>query len=502
MGSVEARIRAVRRLIGMVVVAVVAVGGMATPAAADGPEFRNGEAEARAATFSLNIKQGNANIGFTYGRSAAYYRDTTGTGEAEGLDLGVLPTLFGEVQCDGSPPTLNPATFPPVARVDSTEPNAGASRRTEVFVPGIGQRPAGASAGWQDAFASRLPSARAITESVRIDTGLIVLRGGRTETTASLKDGVREARAVVAADELRVFGDLFSFREPRWEAVARSGGETLTHGSFTFERALVLGQRRSPEQAMADLAAFKRLLEDLLRPLGVKLNLPRVEAEDGRVRVTPMEFLVDDMPWGAQAIAPFLGNIQPLRDALNAQLVAEDCKNASTLLLLDVVLGILAGSGAIEFAAGGVDAMTADTDFSSPPLPDLPVDTQQPGSPAPAPAPVPVAVAEAPLAEFDPIDDFGFSDIGGFEPLDGFDGIDGGFDTGFESTEAETEVAAATATNDTEELAAAAAFGQSRFEDSAAGRAAVVVGTLGLLGALSLAFGERLFARRSARRIP
>lgn len=480
------------------------VGPTATTAAAQGADFRTGEAEANAQTFTLNIKQGNANIGFTYGRSAAYYRDITGTAEAMGLDLGVLPTLFGEEQCDGSPPVMNPATFPPIARVDSTEANAGASRRAEVFVPGLGTRPAGAAAGWQDAFATRLPSSRAITESVRIDTGLIILRGGRTETTARLQNGVREARAVVAADELRVFGDLFSFREPRWEAVARSGGETLTRGSFTFERATVLGQRRTPEQAMADLAAFKRGLEDLLRPLGVKLNLPEVVVEGGRVRVTPMEFLIEDMPWGAQTIAPFLGNIQPLREVLNAQLLAEDCKNASSLLLLDVVLGILAGSGAVELTAGGVDVMTADTDFSSPPLPELPGDTQRPGTPEVPPDPV--VVSEAPIEDLGPVDDGGFDDLG-FDDggdlggaLD--DGLADGFDDTFDDLDGDVEVAAGSSSRDDEELAALPAANQSRFENTAAGRAAIVVGVLGLVGALSLAFGERLFARRTTRRIP
>jgi hypothetical protein len=457
--------------------------------------FRNGEAEASADTFSLNIRTSNANIGFTYGRTLVNYRDTTGTAEARALDLGILPTLFGVEQCDGSPPTLNVATIPQAARVDSTEPRSDRSRRTEARVPGLGDKPAGPIAGWQDATATRLPSARGVTESVDTDVFLLALKGGRTEATTKLENGVREAVAVSTAEELRVFGGLFTFRKPRWEAVARSGATTTTTGSFTFERATVLGVPRSPEQAMREFREFKRGLEDLLRPLGVSLRWPEVVVDGGRVKVTPMEFRVDDPPWGAQVIAPFLGNIQPLREVLTRQLIEEDCKNASTILLLDVILGILAGNGAVEISAGGVDVFTADTDFSSAPPIDLPVDRTTPPPPAPAPPPVEVApIVETPI------------DLGlGFDDL-GFESFDTTFDQGFEELPVEEFAAAPTTTagtsGDTEEVAAVAASSGPAFEPSGAGAAAVAVGIVGLLGALALSFGDRLLARRSTRRIP
>ena len=42
----------------------------------------------------------------------------------------------------------------------------------------------------------------------------------------------------------------------------------------------------------------------------------------------------------------------------------------------------------------------------------------------------------------------------------------------------------------------------SKFEDGSAGKAAVLVGTLALMGALALSFGDRLMGRRTRRRIP
>nr|MCU0261406.1 hypothetical protein [Ilumatobacteraceae bacterium] len=156
--------RCARRSARRAALAAVAVGTTLLGAAPDlgaQEQFRNGEAEASAQTFSVNVVQGNANIGFVYGRSLANYRDTTGTSDAKALDLGVLPTLFGVEQCDGSAPILNPATFPPQTRVDSTDPAAATPRPTQAFQPGLGTRAAGPLAGEQDATATKLPSSRA-----------------------------------------------------------------------------------------------------------------------------------------------------------------------------------------------------------------------------------------------------------------------------------------------------------------------------------------------------
>lgn len=457
--------------------------GAATPQG-----FRNGEAEASAQTFSVNVTQGNANIGFTYGRALANYRDTTGTADAKALDLGVLPTLFGVEQCDGSAPILNPATFPPLTRVDSTDPAAATPRPAQAFQPGLGTRPAGPLAGEQEATATRLPSSRGTTRSERADMYVLAVDGGTTEVTTQLRGGVREAHAVSTATQLRVFGGLFTFVNPRWEATARTGATTTTEGSFTFERATVLGTPRSAEQAMRDLEGFRTGLEQLLAPLGVQLQLPSVVVDGGRVRVTPMGFVLRDMPWGGQVIAPFLGDIQPLKEVLTRQLLDEDCRNESSLLVLDVVLGILGGSGSVQIEAGGVEVATADTDFSAAPLPELPVDAEAP----------PVEVADETLV----VDELPFEDLSlGDLALDDF-GLDS-----FDTVTADLPVAevaapeAAVAEEDEVEVAAAT-LATSRFEDTDAGAAAAVVGALGLLAALGLSMGERWRARRTSRRIP
>ena len=466
--------------------AAVAATFAAPSGAQDATAFRNGEAEATAQTFSASIVQGNANIGFTYGRTIANYRDTTGTAEARALDLGVFPTLFGVEQCDGSAPILNPATFPPKTRVDSGDPAAPNSRVASAYQPGFGTHGPGPLAGEQDATATKLPSSRAVTRSQRADMFLLVVTGGRTEVTTKLENGIREAHAVSMADQLQIFGGLFTFHNVRWEATALSGARTATSGGFMFERATVLGSPRTNQQVMADFAGFKKGLEDLLRPLGATIKMPELVVEGGRARVTPMEFSIRDMPWGAKVIAPFLGDVQPLKEAMTAQLLEKDCKNESALLMLDVILGVLAGSGSIVVQAGGVEVSTADTDFSALALDGLPVDSVLQ---APLDPPVDVLpMEEFPIEEL-PTEDLSITDV----PLETIDTPLGA-----------TEIAATAPKSTTPKELATATTGlvPSRYEDSNAGAAAAAVGLLGLLGAVGLSVGERLRARRTSRRIP
>ncbi len=462
----------------------------------DPANFLNGEAQASATTFRFNILQGNANIGMSYGVALAGYRDTTGRSEARALDLGIFPTLFGVTQCDGSPPILNPATFPPLTTATSTDPEATIPKPAKAFMPGFGQDPASDFVGTQVATAVKGPSANASTDSETADMAFVTLVGGHSEVTSSMSGHVREARSAVTARELRVMGGLFVFREPRWEAIARSGKQTTTTGSFTFKGATVLGFERSPEDALRDLGEFKKGLEDLLRPLGAKLELPSVVVKDNRVQVTPMAFKLVDPPFGSELIAPFFANIQPLREAFNKSQLEADCKNETTLLLLDVVLGVLAGSGSVEIMAGGVEAWTDDTDFSSPEIAPVPQISTIPPTPAvPAVEPVP----ETPYEEYIPgeyipgtegdlsYDDFS-TDVPEVLPV-----------TTGEKPAPQVKSKTKTRSGDREVAALPAS---TTLDDTKAGTAAVAVGLAGLIGALGLAFGEHFKARRSTRRIP
>ncbi len=462
----------------------------------DPNNFHNGEAQATARTFRFNITQGMADIGMSYGAVLATYRDKTGRANAEALDIGVFPTLYGVEQCDGSPPLLNPVTFNPKTIANSNEEGSEIPKPIDAFMPGFGQDPHGDRVGSQVATATDAPSSLGSTESEDADMLFIAILGGKSDATTSVKNQVREARAVVTARELKILGGLFTFENPRWEAIARSGRTESVTGSFTFSRATVLGIPRSPEDVMMDLKEFKYNLEQLLAPLGAQLELPKVIVNDNKVEVTPMSFKLLDPPFGKEIIQPFLGSIQPQYEQFIKDELASDCKNEVNLMMGDIILGILSGSGSVEIHAGGVDAYTDDTDFTVAPID--PVTAVSQGADIPP----------TPGIEGTPASEYTYDIAGTYIP--GTDGTYGDYSTGYDSgTSTEGGTTSTTAPKKTTKKTAKSKdggptrlVGRDDLPKTKAGTAAVAVGIAGLLGALGLTFGEHLRERQTRRRIP
>lgn len=468
-----------------VVLAIALLVASATSPTAWSDGFHTGDAQASADSLSVNLKAANATIGITYGRALASYQDRTATSEGRAIDLGVLPVLFSGEQCDGTPGILPTAMLPPVSRADSSETGSDKSQRVQVLEPRPGDQPIGGPIGFQDATATQMPSSWATSETVPIELFLLGIDGARTEVSTRREGTLREARAVSTADQLRVLGGLFTFDKPRWEALAQSGSRTTATGSFTFERATVLGSPRSAEEAMSDLAGFKTFLEQLLAPLGIVLELPTVEVREDGVRVTPMGFRIVNPPFGTELITPLLGAIDDQVQQWRAEALAADCKNATLLTVLDVIIGILGGSGAFEALVGGVDAATHDTDYSIPPIPESAVTGD--------------TTATEPIASDVMVDDYSYDagDLGSYDDLGTLD-LSSDMSSDFaQSATAVTPTAAAGT-----ERAVLPAASLNRYEDSSAGRAGVAVGVIALLGALGMALAERLRGRRAMRRIP
>ena len=487
---VRSRWLAVGAATAVLVLSVLGTIGADGVSAQDG--FHNGDAQASGDGFTLNIQNANANIGLTYGRSIAGYRGTSALSQARALDLGVLPTLLGQPQCDGSPPLLNLATLPPQTIADSATAGSDKSQLVQAFVPGFNQDPKGDLAGTQDATATPQPSSYATTQSVPADMGLLAMDNAKTETWADLKDGTREAHAVVTADNVRILGSMFVLDHPRWEATARTGAQTTSTGSFTFTSATVLGFTRSAADALGDFAGFKAGVEQVLSGLGVVLEFPQVTVRDDGVAVTPLTFRIQNPPIGTDLLGPFFSS--ELVRQLKSQAIAQDCKNQATLQVLDVLVAALTGNGAVEISAGGVDAASHDIDYSVAPFPtatDTPADT----TPAPTTDTTPVDLGAT---------DAGASGLGASDALP----TDAGLSTldttptDLGSVDALPIAATPKGAARTQGIAALPSAASNRFEDSSSGTAAVVVGIVAILGALALSFGDRLLGRSARRRIP
>lgn len=466
--------------------------------------FVPGEAQSSAKTFVLGLSPGGGKpLEVTLGGSTARYQNRTANAQGAALNLGLLEIFLGEsAQCGDRPPIIPDDQLPPITTGDSRRKNT-TKTPLEVRMPGSATAP-GPLAGTQIAAATPTPqTSNAATTTPRQDLGLLTFTGGSTSVTTRLAGGVREATAVSTGKKLTLLGGLIVINEPRWEAVARSGGTTTAEGRFTFSSASILGFTRSAEAFQGDFTGFAREISKILSGLGVHLDYPAITVEDGRVTVSPLVLGITDPPIGRGVIQPFLELVEPWRTEAAKAAIDKDCNNEAVLQVLDLALGVLSGSGAISLSIGGVEAMTAATEFPEPEPLVIPTSVPVPETTEPAVVESEQAFAPDEFIESDDdvADDISYDDATTLDedytissdtlPSDADDG--------------ESEVAdEAPATSEPASLAALPPTDlvSRRFEPGSRGGTAALVGGLSILGLLGLALADRVVMSRSSRKIP
>lgn len=476
-------------LMATIAVGVVGTGPGVSAQDNDDPSIP-GEGLAAADTIGVSLKSGGLAIGVNLGRSVASFTEGQATSRADALDLGALPQLYGETSaCPGETPVLGKAVLPPKTIADSQDAGSEASRRVEAFMPDFAGNLTRASAGFQDAIATGQPSATALTDTPSQDAAIFQLVDPHTKVTASRVNGLREASAVMWADKLTIMGGLIVLREPRWEAVARSGTFKGNQGSFTFSGATVLGVNRTFDQATGDVKSFAKGLHDMLSNLGLYLDYPTVTEIEGGVKVSPMQFRITNMPLGITSLGPFIAQLQPLREKLVEDL-SKECTNRAGLQLLDLVLQLLSGSGNVLIPVGGVEASTKPTVFPAAVIPtDGSAGTTPPETfvaPAPA-APVEVDDSDTARTFTSTSPDLGESTTLPEETIPEV--------TEAPPTTVKKAVAKKKATN---EVAAPVVAKSSKPTSKST---TVALGVMALVGALGLMVGDQVVMRRSRRRI-
>lgn len=445
------------------------------------PGFVPGEATATATTVVLGLSPGGGKpIDVSLGVARARFQNRTATAEGSALSLGLLEIFFGpSSQCGDRPPIIPKEQLPPVTTNDSRR-NQPMAAPLEVRSPGD-EKGLGGVIGTQIANAAADPqTSAAATSTISQDYGVLAMDGGRTEVTTRLQGGVREAVAVTTGRQLRVLGGMAVINNPRWEAVARSGATTTSEGRFTFTSASLLGFERPVEQFGADFSGLADGLRNLLSGLGVFLEFPKVTVEEGRVTVTPLVLGLSNPPIGLDVIKPLLGSFAEEKEASDADMIAADCNNEARLQVLDLVLGVLSGSGGVTLSLGGVSAFTAATEFPEP----APLDFGLGELTMPPPQVLPLQVT-APLP----------TPIAFDSSLD----LSTPVDLGLPEVAALPELPAATPTT----VATAATFDlpsatlvSSRFEPGRRGGTPALVGAGALIGLAALAAADRFVMRR------
>lgn len=365
----------------------------------NGDAFVEGSGVARATGLRLSPHTGGLNYSITMGDSLASYQGTEGRAQAQAVDLGIFGIAATTVAPCGQEPPFRHDQLPGPVQANSSHGPGSASHRYG------GDSPAG---GGTD-------SAQAERGSSSADSA-----GGTVAMAAALRaDGVishaetrlvpgrrREARAEVSISSLGLAGGAVQLLGLHWDVTQHTGDVPVASGSFRVNRVFVHGVPLDPvvegtsgpvEQGMASLDQVNHVLE----PMGMHLAPPAVRnAPEGAVEVTPLRLTMGGPTRMSQPMGGVVGSLQPQRDAVAGAFRGEpdSCRDprtsfapavGATLLVADVVVGGMAGTGGLIVDIGGVHASTEGTWYRNP----FDVNAVEPPLPAVAALP-PITVVE------------------------------------------------------------------------------------------------------------
>jgi hypothetical protein len=443
-------------------------GGAAVAQTGDEP-FNAGTGTATAITYKVNPLVGNLSFGITAGLALAGHQNTGAQGQSAAVDMGVIGVTLAGEGCNGADPTWAAEDQPQPVIVFSND--EGAEQGVEEDEGGVITK---------FARATQAPFAEAITTVAPVgDAAIAQVRGGQSIATSGIvENGVREARAFTRIGSVTMGGGAIVLRGLEFEAIHRSGAVEETIGRFNLGGLTIGGQDIPlPGEGIEQMAA----LDEQLRPLGFTVTPPRVREAQGIVFVDPLKIGVIPADTKESLVGPIIGALQPVREALFAELLALDCGElaealgrnipANTLVsIFDIALSSVSGAGALLLELGGVQATTAEINaFEFPPLPELP--------------------DLPPVLDTPP----SLSDAGGSTGLGSGTGGPTGTAGGAPAGTSETGTSQVTETTPVQNIAG---VGGSR------GGALALVGGLGLAAMLATAEGDRRKMRRALREIP
>lgn len=318
--------------------------------------FGNGTAKATAIVANVAPGVGSLQLGITSGVAVSEIKNTVGQAQAKTLDLGLIGSTLTTDGCGSA--VLQQSDLPQALRVDSREGTASAAE-DQLPLPGS---PIGL--GRKEVSASQRPEATAVSTVAEILSDLLVVKGGRAEATTRVIPGeAREARARVSVDlEL---GGVLQLGSLRWEAFHRTGANPRATADFDLGTAALLGL----PIPLDSLAQLEDVLNALLESSGVSISFPKIERftePADLIRVSPLRILIKDSPAGGAVLGPILNVSREQREQLFDELSAAVCEAAGALLVADIGVSILAGTGFLAIELGGAEATTGELVLESP----------------------------------------------------------------------------------------------------------------------------------------
>lgn len=297
--------------------------------------------------YKVDPRSGRLSLGIGYGVSLAGHQNLVSQAESRSVDLGIIGSTLAGEGCDGGDPTLAKEDQPKPLTARSTDEDAGTQKQETEY--GVDKQ----------AVADGSPLARAIaTTAAAGDPAVVQIGSTESLTESGVVDGKRVARAVTDVSKVSFLGGQVELRGLRWEAIYQTAPEELTSATFSIEGITVAGESLPiPEDNPAGPLAEANAV---LQPLGFTLEPPTTRVESGIAFVDPMRIGIIPSEIRETILSPVIGGLQPVRESVFDALIAQDCGNATYILIADIVLGSVTGAGSLALEVGGVTATSSE----------------------------------------------------------------------------------------------------------------------------------------------
>lgn len=341
----------------------VALGG--APARAATATAQPGTAAAGANVLGIAPGVSGLSLTTTFGESNAAYQGTESQAKSATIDLGSLGLVLSSSTFCGQP-ELPAKDQPQPLTADSEQ---GPHSRSAAGTAGVGGQSVVATASPEKASSTTTP----VEEKL---PGIFDV-AGTSSATVHYDTSTGQAASSAVTDDVTLLGGLVQLHGLHWTA-SRTIGATNTGGTqFTFGQVVIGGKPVSgPATPTASPVAA---INKALAPLGFTLIEPSEtkNQQTGGVTIGPLILRFSGSTLDRTALSPVVGTVIQLETLLQSNSTAgSDCTQIRQLAynigtsvdtLLNVMLEISEGAGALDFDFGGATASALEApDYANP----------------------------------------------------------------------------------------------------------------------------------------
>lgn len=331
-----------------------AAGAPAALGADTSSTFRNGTGIATAQVIRVAPGVGNLGLATTVGTSLSKVANRVAEAQAQAVDLGLVGSSLTARACDGSAGALRPDQLPQPVVADNRKGDSSVSA-DELPIAGS---PLGG--GRKEARASVAPSSEAdVTGVVANLDPLVQVSNGKSDAITRIVDkNAREAVGTSSID-LSLGGGAVVLKNMQWRADHRTGANQSIAGDFSIGDGTI-GTLPAPIDQMK---ALEDGINTALNGTGIDVSMPHIEhitKPNDVIVVTPMVIEIKDTPVGKAALGPVLSGTREQREQFFNTLAAAYCQSEGVLLVGEIGLDVVSGTGFLRIELGGVSATTGD----------------------------------------------------------------------------------------------------------------------------------------------